>query len=78
MILPSSIVWMKFTHTSGFHAAWKRDPINFALPYDHDYWKLSGKTSGVTTCTGESEGGGARTTYQCHSALSEVISHHQG
>ena len=28
------------THTSIFHAAWKHDHIKFALPDDHDYWKL--------------------------------------
>ena len=45
-------------HTSGFHDAWKRDTGTFFLPDDHDYWKLSGKTSGFSTSIGASEGGG--------------------
>ena len=69
---------MNNTQTSGFHAAWKHDPGTFALPDYHDYWKLSGKTFGVTTGTGYSEGGGASTTDKLRLALSEVISSHQG
>ena len=41
-------------NTSGFHAACKLDPGNFAFPDNHDYWKLSGKIAGVTTGTGAS------------------------
>ena len=66
------------THTSGFYAAWKRDPGTFSLTTDHDYWKLSGKTVGVATSIGSSEGGGAVNKYQCRLALSEDISRHQG
>ena len=66
------------THTFRFNAAWKRDPGTFAFPDDHDYLKLSGKTDGVTTGTGDYEGGGASTKYQNRLALSEVISGHQG
>ena len=65
------------THTSGFHAAWKRDTGTFALPDDHEIWKLSGKTASVTNGTGASEGGGTSILDQLHLALSEVISCHQ-
>ena len=66
------------THISGFHAAWKRYPGTFALIDGHDYWKLSGKTAGVTTGTGASEGGGASTTDQLRLDLSKLIYRHQG
>ena len=66
------------THTSGIHAAWKRDPGTFYLPADHYYWKLSGRTIGVATGTGASEGIGVSIQAQRHSALSELISRHQG
>ena len=49
---------MKYHPYSGFHAAWKRDLGTFALTADHYYWKLSGKTVGVATSTGASEGSG--------------------
>ena len=66
------------THTSEFHAAWKRDPGTFALPADHDYCNLSGKTVGAATGTGASEGSGVVTQAQGCSDFSEVISCHQG
>ena len=59
-----------FTHTSGFHSARKRDPGTFALPDDHDYWKLSGKTVGATTVTGSSEGSRVGTQSKLCSDLS--------
>ena len=46
------------THNYEFHAAWKRDLGNFALPADHDYWKLSGNTGGIATGSGDSERSG--------------------
>ena len=66
------------THTSGFHAAWKRDTGTFDLPDEHDYWKLSGNTDNVTTGTGAYEGGRANTIYQLNLDISEVVSFHQG
>ena len=66
------------TRTYGFHAAWKRYPGTFTLPADHNYWKLSGKTVGVSTCVGASEGSGVGTQAQIRLALSEVILRHQG
>ena len=65
------------THTSVFHANWKRDPGTFAFLSYHDYWKLSGNNVGVATGTGASEGSGAGTQAQRHSDMSGVISSHQ-
>ena len=75
------------THTSGFHASWKRDPSTFSLPSDHDYWKLSGKSvpgsgssggSNGGTGGGQSDAGQGGALASQRSALSEVISRHQG
>ena len=66
------------THTYVFHSAWKRDPGAFAFLYNHEYWKLSGKTGGFETGTESSEGSGVGIPSQHRLALSEVISHHQG
>ena len=66
------------THTYGFHAAWKRDSSFLSFPDNHDYWKLLGKTVGVATVTGASEGSRAVTQAQFRLAISEVISRHQG
>ena len=68
---------MGYTHTSGFHAAWKRDPGTFAFSTDHEYWKLPGNTSGVTTVSGASEG--VRLVIQDQQCLDiyEVVSCHQ-
>ena len=66
------------THNYGFHDVWKGDSGTFTLSDDHDYWKMSGKTVGVATGTGDSEGNGVGTQSQHCLDLSEVISHHQG
>ena len=65
------------THTSVFHADWKRDPGNFPLTAYHDYYKLSVKMFDVATDTGASKGSGVVTQSQRLFALSEVISRHQ-
>ena len=54
----------------------KCDPVTFVLPAYHDYWKLPGKTDGVTTGTGASVGVGSSTTDQRRSVLSEGIYSH--
>ena len=66
------------THIYGFHDSWKYDPSPSSFPDDHDYWKLSGKTSSVATGAGASEGSGAVIPSQRHSDISEVISCHEG
>ena len=66
------------THTSVFRAAWNRGHGTFVLPYYHEYWKLSGKTSSLATSTGSSEGGGGIITEKLYLGISEVISRHQG
>ena len=66
------------THIYGFHDSWKYDPSPSSFPDDHDYWKLSGKTSSVATGAGASEGSRAVIPSQRHSDISEVISCHEG
>ena len=51
----------KANHTSVFHSARKRNPGTFSLPSNHDCCKLSWKTVGVATGTGDSEGSGVVT-----------------
>ena len=46
------------THTSGFHAEWKRDPSALCILVDHDYWKFSGNATNHGTTGGSSGGGG--------------------
>ena len=66
------------THTYVFHAAWKHDPVTFSFSTDHDYCKFSGKTVGVATGTGDSEGNGVGTQSQRCLDIFEVISRYQG
>jgi len=62
----------------------ERDPGTVALPSNNDFWKLSGKTctgSGKGTATGGSTNQGtgqASGLTSQQSALSEVITRHQG
>ena len=72
----SSCGWNK-THTSGFHAAWSREPDSFVLPNDHDFWKHSGQQPGNTSGSGASQGGGANVSAAGRSALAQIISTHQ-
>ena len=70
------------SHTSGFHAQWKRDTGTFALPADHDYWKLSGQApsqgaGGATGASGVSQGLGSAISTATKSALSGLVTSHQ-
>ena len=73
--------WNHF-HTSGFYAQWKRDTGTFALPADHDYWKLLGqapskRVGGATGAGGASQGLGSAISTATKSALSGLVTSHQ-